>query len=136
MKNSIIKVFYTVSIYLFFIPLSVKSLVKDSVKPITKKCLVKDTVTINPTNYYLHVITENSRQDDLNTLHSCFISKSKATPLPFDLKEGIKDLKISNRKHIVFGVTNEPTPTQGYGVSMGNNLMIDSRVGELISLRD
>ena len=24
---------------------------------------------------------------------------------------------------------NEPTPTQGYGVSMGNNLMIDSRVG-------
>ncbi len=32
--------------------------------------------------------------------------------------------------------TNEPTPTQGYGVSMGNNLMIDSRVGELISLRD
>ncbi len=33
-------------------------------------------------------------------------------------------------------VSNEPTPTQGYGVSMGNNLMIDSRVGELISLRD
>ncbi len=31
---------------------------------------------------------------------------------------------------------NEPTPTQGYGVYMGNNLMIDSRVGELISLRD
>ncbi len=26
-------------------------------------------------------------------------------------------------------VYNEPTPTQGYGVSMGNNLMIDSRVG-------
>ncbi len=26
-------------------------------------------------------------------------------------------------------VSNEPTPTQGYGVSMGNNLMIDSRVG-------
>ncbi len=24
---------------------------------------------------------------------------------------------------------NEPTPTQGYVVSMGNNLMIDSRVG-------
>ena len=33
-------------------------------------------------------------------------------------------------------IQNEPTPTQGYGVSMGNNLMIDSRVGELISLRD
>ncbi len=27
------------------------------------------------------------------------------------------------------GDVNEPTQTQGYGVSMGNNLMIDSRVG-------
>ncbi len=26
-------------------------------------------------------------------------------------------------------VDNEPTPTQGYGVSMGNNLMIVLRVG-------
>ncbi len=25
--------------------------------------------------------------------------------------------------------SNEPTPTQGYGVSMGNNLMIDSKSG-------
>ncbi len=42
------------------------------------------------------------------------------------------DIRIDSVKNC----PNEPTPTQGYGVSMGNNLMIDSRVGELISLRD
>ncbi len=32
--------------------------------------------------------------------------------------------------NIIYMIQNEPTPTQGYGVSsMGNNLMIDSRVG-------
>ncbi len=35
----------------------------------------------------------------------------------------------------IFIEKDEPTPTQGYGVSMGNNLMIDSGAGELISLR-
>ncbi len=37
--------------------------------------------------------------------------------------------KLNVTSFLASSIANEPTPTQGYGVSMGNNLMIDSRVG-------
>ena len=54
-----------------------------------------------------------------------------------DFNLSVLNISTENNSYLIrFFLRNEPTPTQGYGVSMGNNLMIDSRVGELISLRD
>ena len=68
--------------------------------------------------------------------------QTKRIPLAFSLQPGfISKGAKTNRDTIDYRLSylnlpvlldvypNEPTPTQGYGVSMGNNLMIDSRVG-------